>query len=92
MFIVSNHNYRVRRDNGSFYDIKKGFIGTIPNDIAQSSLVQRAIRGGGISVPQGKKDKHFEQAEAAAKKKAAKNDKRLETQNEESQEETETQE
>ena len=89
MFIISKHNYRVRRADGSFFDIKKDFVGEIPKEIAKSSLVQRAIRGGGILVPQGKRDKQLEQAEEAGKKKAAKNDKRLDAKEESGDEKTE---
>ncbi len=30
MFIMSKHNYKVRRADGSFFDIKKDFVGEIP--------------------------------------------------------------
>lgn len=74
MFIVSKRNYMVKRADGSLYEIAKGFIGEIPEDVAESNLVRRAIRGGMISVPEGKKDKQLEQADKKARKKAGKND------------------
>ena len=76
MFIVSKRNYQIRRADGSSFFIAKDFIGDIPEDVAQSNLVQRAIRGGKIAVPEGKKDGQLEQAEAKAEKKAAKKDMR----------------
>lgn len=79
MFIVSKRNYKVRRADGSSYLIEKDFIGDIPNDVAQSSLVQRAIKAGMVFSPQGTKDKQIEHADDDAKKKAAKNDKRLDS-------------
>lgn len=92
MFIMSKHNYRVRRADGSSFSIDKDFIGDIPKDVASSNLVQRAIRGGGIMIPRGKKDKQLEQADAAGKKKAAKNDKRTDEDVETEQEDTNSQE
>lgn len=74
MFIISKRNYRVRRADGSFYTIKKDFIGAIPEDVAESNLVQRAIRGGMICVPQGTGDLQLEEAGEEAAKKAAEND------------------
>lgn len=74
MFIVAKRNYLVRRSDGSSFAIKKGYIGEIPQDVAKSQLVQRAIRGGTIAVPKGKKDKQLEQAEAKAGEKAAQKD------------------
>lgn len=74
MFIVAKRNYRVRRTDGSFFLIAKDFIGNIPQDVAQSNLVQRAIRGGMIAVPEGTKDKQLEQADREAGEKAAEKD------------------
>ncbi len=74
MFIVSKRNYMVKRADGSLYEIKKDFVGEIPKDVAESNLVRRAIRGGMISVPEGKKDKQLEKADKEAKKKAGKKD------------------
>ena len=45
MFIVSKRNYLVIRADGSAYRIKKDYIGEIPEDVAESVLVQRAIQG-----------------------------------------------
>ena len=53
MFIVSKRNYLVIRADGSAYRIKKDYIGEIPEDVAESVLVQRAIQGGNIAVPGG---------------------------------------
>ncbi len=74
MFIVSKRNYRVRRADGSSFFIAKDFIGDIPEDVAQSNLVQRAVRGGMIAVPEGAKDSQLEQADNKAEKRAAKKD------------------
>lgn len=74
MFIISKRNYRVKRADGSFYGIKKDFIGIIPDDVAESALVQRAIRGGMVCVPEGTKDRELERADGEAAQKASEND------------------
>ncbi len=76
MFIVSKRNYNVRLAGGSSFLIEKDFIGNIPDAVAQSGLVQRAIKAGMIFSPPGTKDKQMEQADSDAKDKAASNDKR----------------
>lgn len=74
MFIVSKRNYKVRRADGSSFFIAKDFIGNIPQDVAQSNLVQRAVRGGMIAVPEGTKDRQLEEAENKAGERAAEKD------------------
>ena len=66
MFIIAKRNYLVRRADGSFYRIEKDYIGEIPEDVAESELVQRAIVGGNIAVPGGTKDKKLYMADDAA--------------------------
>ena len=56
MFIVSKRSYAVRLSDGSFYRIPKDFIGEIPEEVAESRLVQRAVRSGSIAVPSGTRD------------------------------------
>lgn len=74
MFIISKRNYNVRQADGSLFSIKKDYIGDIPEDVARSRLVQRAIRGGMIAIPQGKADKQLERADDEAGERAAGND------------------
>ena len=74
MFIVSKRNYMVRRADDSDYLIPKDFIGEIPQDVAESDLVQRAIKGGTIAVPEGKKDKELIEADETAEELAVEND------------------
>lgn len=76
MFIISKRNYNVRRADGSSFLIGKDFIGNIPDDVAQSGLVQRALKAGMIFCPPGTKDKQLEQADQEAKEKSDENDKR----------------
>lgn len=74
MFIVSKRNYMVRRADDSAYLIPKDFIGEIPQDVAESDLVQRAIKGGTIAVPEGKKDKELIEADETAEELAVESD------------------
>ena len=79
MFIVAKRNYLVRRADGSFYRIEKDYIGEIPEDVAESELVQRAIIGGNIAVPGGTKDKELYKADDTAAERAAEYDIRPDT-------------
>lgn len=83
MFIVSKRNFMVRRADGSSYRIAKDFIGEIPEDVAQSVLVQQAIYGGLISTPDGKMDDRLEAADQKAEKRYAKKDKRTDVESKE---------
>ena len=74
MFIVSKRNYLVIRADGSVYKIKRDYIGEIPEDVAESDLVQRAILGGNIAVPESTRDKELYKADEAAGKLAAEHD------------------
>lgn len=74
MFIVSKRNYDVRHPDGSLYKIRKDFIGDIPEDVADTRLVQRAIRAGMIFIPSGTADRQLEKADQEAAEKAAAND------------------
>ena len=74
MFIVSKLYYDVRRPDGSLYKIRKDFIGDIPEDVADTRLVQRAIRAGMIFIPSGTADRQLEKADQEAAEKAAAND------------------
>ena len=76
MFIVSKRNYSARRADGSSFLIKRDFVGNIPDDVAGSGLVQRALKAGMIFCPPGTEDKQLEQADREAKEKSDENDKR----------------
>lgn len=67
MFIISKKNFRVRRADGSPYLIRKDFIGEIPEDVANSTLVRSAIQTGSIATPSGHKDKELRKADEIAK-------------------------
>lgn len=60
MFIFSKKNFIVNRADGSKYHINKGYTGDIPKDVAQSRLVQAAIKGGSIVAPASHSDKDMQ--------------------------------
>lgn len=62
MFIFSKKNFIVNRADGSKYRINKGYTGDIPDDVAQSRLVQAAIKGGSIVAPASHSDKDMQAA------------------------------
>lgn len=66
MFIISKRNFLVRRADGSPYLIKKDYIGEIPQDIFESSLIQGAIKGGLVATPENHRDKALYEADAEA--------------------------
>ena len=74
MFIIAKRNYLVRRADGSFYRIEKDYIGEIPEDVAKSELVQRAIVSGNIAVPAGTRDRELYKADDAAAERAVEYD------------------
>lgn len=74
MFIVSKRSYAVRLSDGSFYRIPKDFIGEIPEEVAESRLVQRAVRSGSIVVPSGTRDRELLEADQKAEELLKEND------------------
>lgn len=74
MFIVSKRSYAVRLSDGSFYRIPKDFIGEIPEEVAESRLVQRAVRSGSIAVPSGTRDRELLEADQKAEELQKEND------------------
>lgn len=65
MFINSKINLLVRNGKEK-YKIKKDFIGDIPEWVANSWLVQMAIKSGDVVTPKAKTDKALEQADEKA--------------------------
>lgn len=69
MFIVSKRNFRVRRADGTFYLVKKDYVGDIPDDVFNSRLIQGAMKTGLVIAVQSHKDKDLIEADEEAKKK-----------------------
>lgn len=76
MFVMSFKNFLVPRADGSMYKIQKDFIGEIPQDVAESWLVQAAIKSGWIVSPTGRSDAVLRASEAVAEEISAEGDKR----------------
>lgn len=70
MFIISKRNFLVRRADGSSYIVKKDYIGEIPQDVFESTVIQGAIKGGLVSTPETHRDKALYEADAKAEAKA----------------------
>ena len=87
MFILSKRNFKVRRADGSSFLIKKDFIGDIPEDVFNSRLIQKAIKGGLVAAPESHKDKALYEADTEAADKADAVDIRPDAKNKEKAEE-----
>lgn len=74
MFIISKRNFVVQRPGKGPYQIRKDFVGEIPDDVASHWLVQAAIEDGTIATPHGKKDAELEKSDQEAAEKAAGSD------------------
>ena len=70
MFIVSTKKFKIRRADGTAVDIPKGYVGEIPDDIANEWIVQAAIREGSISTPATKADSSIDKAITKSEAKA----------------------
>ena len=51
MFIISKRNFKVRRADGSSYLVRKNFVGDVPEDVFNSRMIQKAIKGGLVATP-----------------------------------------
>ena len=72
MFIASNKRFKIRRKDGEPVIINRGFIGDIPDEIANEWIIQAAIRDGSIVTTESKKDAAIEEAVTEGKKKITK--------------------
>ena len=69
MFIISKRNFLVRRADGSSYLVRKDFVGDIPDDVFNSTVIQGAIQSGLVATPDTRRDKDLYKADEAAQKK-----------------------
>lgn len=76
MFVMSKRNFLVPRADGTRYMIRKDYIGDIPEDVANSWLVQAAIKDGGIATPSSHLDGDLRASSDKADKISAEHDKR----------------
>lgn len=87
MFIISKRNFLVRRADGSSYIVKKDYIGEIPQDVFESTVIQGALKGGLVAAPESHKDKALYEADTEAADKADAVDIRPDAKNKEKAEE-----
>ena len=78
LFVVANKRFKVRRADGSPYVIPQGYVGTIPDDVANEWIIQTALTDGSIVSSESTKDKDIEQAAEAGKKKITRTAKKKE--------------
>ena len=76
MFIMSTKPFLVPRKDGTMFKIEKDYIGEIPQDVANSWLVQAAIKSGWIATPAGRSDGVLRASEALAEEISTEGDKR----------------
>lgn len=55
MFITSHRNVIIPV-GGTAYPISRGFVGEVPDQVAQTAYFQALVRDGKISIPASKKD------------------------------------
>lgn len=55
MFITSHRNVIIPI-GGTAYPISRGFVGEVPDQVAQTAYFQALVRDGKISIPASKKD------------------------------------
>ena len=87
MFTISKRNFLVRRADGSSYIVKKDYIGEIPQDVFESTVIQGALKGGLVAAPESHKDKALYEADMEAADKADAVDIRPDAKNKEKAEE-----
>lgn len=56
MFITSHRNVIIPV-GGMAYPISRGFVGEVPDQVAQTAYFQALVRDGKISIPASKKDR-----------------------------------
>lgn len=55
MFVTSHRNVIIPV-GGTAYPISRGFVGEVPDQVAQTAYFQALVRDGKISIPASKKD------------------------------------
>lgn len=61
MFIMSHRNVIIPV-GGKAYPISRGFVGEVPDQVAQTAYFQALVRDGKISIPTSKKDRDIADA------------------------------
>lgn len=61
MFITAHRNVIIPL-GGKAYPISRGFVGEVPDQVAQTAYFQALVRDGKISIPASKKDRDIADA------------------------------
>ena len=57
MFIVSKKNFIFRLSDGATFQVRRDYMGEVPDYLKEHPLFQAAVRGGDIMVPGSTSDK-----------------------------------
>ena len=67
MFIVSKKNFIFRLSDGAWIQVRRDFMGEVPDRLADHPLFQAAVRGGDIMTPESTADKAVYKADDVSK-------------------------
>lgn len=56
MSFITSHRNVIIPVGGTAYPISRGFVGEVPDQVAQTAYFQALVRDGKISIPASKKD------------------------------------
>lgn len=63
MFIVSKKNFIFRLSDGSTFQVRRDYMGDVPDYLQEHPLFQAAVRGGDIMTPESTADKAIYKAD-----------------------------
>ena len=66
MFIVSKKNFIFRLSDGATFQVRRDYMGDVPDYLKEHPLFQAAVRGGDIMVPGNTSDKAVYAADAVS--------------------------
>lgn len=66
MFIVSKKNFIFRLSDGATFQVRRDYMGDVPDYLKEHPLFQAAVRGGDIMVPGSTSDKAVYAADAVS--------------------------
>ena len=66
MFIVSKKNFIFRLSDGATFQVRRDYMGDVPDYLQEHPLFQAAVRGGDIMTPESTADKAVYKADAVS--------------------------
>ena len=66
MFIVSKKNFIFRLSDGATFQVRRDYMGDVPDYLQEHPLFQAAVRGGDIMTPESTADKEIYAADAVS--------------------------